>query len=686
MVTINESNIPHLNRQFSYLLLSVLMAGFVSLLFPRCANIVQPTGGPRDTIPPEVVRSIPVNYSTGFTGTDIQIEFDEFIQLRNINQQFIITPPQKERPEFRVRGRNLFIDLRTELIANTTYTLNFGNAIVDLNEGNPLANYEFVFSTGDVIDSLSYSGIVLNAFDNKPVEGVIVMLYEELNDSVPYRRMPLYANRTGEDGRFNMNNLRADTFLVFAIDDANNNYLYDRPAEEKIAFLDDYLYLTPEKPLGPGIDTTETRTGSGEQPLEPGIDTTETRTGSGEQPLGPGIDTTETRTGSGEQPLGPGIDTTETRTGSAEGANGDINSHESIDSLQENRFVDADSQQTAAPLRQDTLYLFGEETGRQYLSRNERSERGNLLFVFNLPLEKEWSIEPVDFEPSGDWKEVEKNPRMDSIRFWIRDPEIRNTDNMRFLVSYWTTGPTDSLQAIIDTVSMNYSPPARSRRQTAAEEEYVMQVDFGIASGGNQDLHKDLNIRFPVPLESINNGKTELGVIQNNSPVQQEFDLVKDSLRIRNYRLITDWVQGQEYRFIAEPGAFTDIYGQESDSIEFAFKTRTEDHYGIIELSLTGVDDHIILQLLNERDQVLREFFTSENVNLTIDYLQPAKYRFKVIFDSNNNGRWDTGNYLEKIQPERVSFFNKTIATRANWVTEEHWDLEGDPDPVPGEL
>ncbi len=632
MVTINKSNIPHLNRQFSYLLLFLLMAGFVSLLFPRCANIVQPTGGPRDTIPPEVVRSIPGNYSTGFTGTDIQIEFDEFIQLRNINQQFIITPPQKERPEFRVRGRNLFIDLRTELIANTTYTLNFGNAIVDLNEGNPLANYEFVFSTGDVIDSLSYSGIVLNAFDNKPVEGVIVMLYEELNDSVPYRRMPLYANRTGEDGRFNMNNLRADTFLVFAIDDANNNYLYDRPAEEKIAFLDDYLYLTPEQPLEPGIDTTVTRTGS------------------------------------------------------AEGANGEINSHESIDSLQENRFVDADSQQTAAPLRQDTLYLFGEETGRQYLSRNERRERGNLLFVFNLPLEKEWSIEPVDFEPAGDWKEVEKNPRMDSIRFWIRDPEIRNTDNMRFLVSYWTTGPTDSLQAIIDTVSMNYSPPARSRRQTAAEEEYVMQVDFGIASGGNQDLHKDLNIRFPVPLESIDNGKTELGVIQNNSPVQQEFDLVKDSLRIRNYRLITDWVQGQEYRFIAEPGAFTDIYEQESDSIEFAFKTRTEDHYGIIELSLTGVDDHIILQLLNERDQVLREFFTSENVNLTIDYLQPAKYRFKVIFDSNNNGRWDTGNYLEKIQPERVSFFNKTIATRANWVTEEHWDLEGDPDPVPGEL
>lgn len=599
MATMNKSNNLLLNRQFSYFLLFLVMAGFISLLFPRCANIVQPTGGPRDTIPPEVVRSIPVNYSTGFTGTDIQIEFDEFIQLRNINEQFIITPPQKERPEFRIRGRNLFIDLRAELITNTTYTLNFGNAIVDLNEGNPLTNYEFVFSTGDIIDSLSYSGIVLNAFDNTPVEGAIVMLYEELNDSVPYRRMPLYANRTSEDGRFNMNNLRADTFIVFTIEDANNNYLYDRPADERIAFLDDYLNLTPEKPAERGIDTTEI---------------------------------------------------------------------------------------SKEPLRQDTLYLFGEETGRQYLSSNERRERGHLLFVFNLPLEKEWAIEPLDIQPDDDWKVVEKNPRMDSIRFWISEPEIRNTDNMRFLVSYWTTGPSDSLQSIIDTVNMNYSPPARSRRQTAAEEEYVMQVDFGIASGGNQDLHKDMNIRFPVPLDSIDSEKTQLQIIQNNNPVQQRFDLIKESVSIRNYRLATDWVQGQEYRFIAEPGAFTDIFGQTSDSIEFVFKTRTDDYYSIIELNLTGVDDNIIVQLLNERDQVLREFFTSENISLTIDFLQPAKYRFKVIFDTNNNGKWDTGNYLEGIQPERVIFFNKTIATRGNWVTEDHWVLDGDPDQAPGEL
>ncbi len=591
----------------------MLIASIISLLFPRCANIVPPTGGPRDTIPPEVVSSIPANFSTGFTGTEIQIEFDEFIQLRNINQQFIITPPQKERPDFRVRGRNLYIDLKTEPIANTTYTLNFGDAIVDLNESNAFSNYEFVFSTGDKIDSLSYSGIVLNAFDNKPVEGAIVMLYEEINDSVPYRRMPLYANRTGKDGRFQMNNLRVDTFLVFAITDANNNYLYDRPGEEAIAFLDDYLYLTPDY-----------------QPPHMEHDTLI-------------YDTLISDTLLNDTAL----------------------------------IFDIPSREPAPYIRpDDTLYMFKEETGRQYLIRNERKKRGELLFVFNRPLRKEWSIEPVNFEPPESWKLVEKNPRMDSIRYWITDEETRKIDNMRFLVSYWATGPSDSLKQVSDSINMNYTAPLRSRRQAAEEEdEPVMEVPFGIRPGGNQELNKNLRISFPVPLSHLDLSKTGLAVIQSNDIVQRDFDMISDSLRIRNYYLLTDWIPGKDYRFTSEPGAFKDIFGLESDSIELNFKTREEDHYGSLILSLSGVTDHIILQLLDERENLLREYFFEQDDELIIDYLQPDKYRLKVIFDTNKNRRWDTGNYLQGIQPERVMFYREVIATRPNWDIEIKWDL-----------
>ncbi len=591
-------------RRVPYALIILTAAFLLPLLFPRCANIIPPTGGPRDTIPPEVVSSEPPNYTTLFTGTGIRIEFDEFIQLRNINQQFIITPPQKERPEFRVRGRNLFIDLNTELVPNTTYTLNFGDAIVDLNEGNALSNYEFVFSTGEVIDSLYYSGIVLNAYDNEPAEGVVVMLYDNLHDSVPFRQMPLYATRTANDGRFRLNNLRADTFKVFALQDAGNNYLYDQPGEEAIAFLEEFIYPdTLHNDIAPPV--SEINDTIPESPVE-----------------------TDT---------GPRFGF---RTG-------------------------------------DTLYLFKERTGRQYIRRTERNRPGELLFVFNLPVTGNWSAEPVNFAPPEEWKLVEKNSLKDSIRFWITDPPTKEIENLQFAFSYWADGPSDSLRVVTDTINMNYVQRTVSRRQAATEEDAVLEVSFGIADRGNQHLHKDLPLSFPAPLAMIDQSLIELVVKQNDEAVPRDYVLAGDTLQIRKYRLVTDWLSDQEYRLTAMPGAFEDIFGLQSDTIELRFQTRGEDYYGSIILNVTGITRPMIIQLKDGRGSVIRENYAGEDTTIRFDYLEPLEYRIKAIFDDNNNQKWDTGNYLEGIQPERVIFYPSNITTRANWDIEEDWQLEG---------
>jgi hypothetical protein len=627
----------------------------VSLFFPRCANIVPPTGGPRDTIPPVLVRSNPPNYSTRFTGREIHIEFDEFIQLRNVNQQFIITPPQTERPIFRVRGRNLYIDINADPIPNATYTLNFGEAIVDLNEGNALSNFEFVFSTGDVIDSLSYSGYVLNAYDNKPVEGVVVMMYDVLQDSVPYRKIPLYANRTRKDGGFQLNNLRADTFLIFALTDANNNYLYDRPGEEAIAFLNEYKKpIWKEEPESHShIDTLNGDPAVTNDSLV--INGLHDHNNDVEAP----VDTIPSKYDN-DSPVINGLHDHDNEVESA----GDT-----IPS-KNGRFIPVFNY-----VQGDTLYLFTEKTGRQFISRNERRERSELLFVFNRPLEGEWSIEPVNFTPPENWKIIEKNPANDSIRFWITDRETQEINQLRFLVTYMATGPSDSLRQVSDSLNMNYTPPVSPRRQAQADETPVLGHNFGITARGNQDLNKNLRISFPVPLSSVDLSKTKLTTTSNNSVVQRRFQLVRDSVRIRNYNIVTSWVPGHEYRFVAEPGAFTGINGLRSDSIDFTFTTREEDYYGRIFLDLTGVESHIILQLLDERDNVLREYFTDRDMELNIDYLPAQRYRLKVIFDDNNNKKWDTGNYLKGIQPERVTIYRDEVTTRPNWDIEVSWDL-----------
>jgi hypothetical protein len=547
--------------------------------------------------------------------------------LRNINQQFIITPPQTEKPIFRARGRNLFIDLNADPIPEATYTLNFGEAIVDLNEGNAFSNFEFVFSTGDVIDSLSYSGYVLNAYDNKPVEGAVVMMYNVLHDSVPYRQLPLYANRTGKGGQFQLNNLRADTFLIFVLTDANNNYLYDRPGEEAIAYLNEF-----KKPDTLWKEVSETHSHP------------DTLNGSP-----PAVNDSLLINGTRDHDHDTGA------TG---------------DSIPAGIVIPVFNY-----VQGDTLFLFTEEVGRQYVSRNERNQKNDLLFVFNRPLEGEWSIEPVDFSPPENWKIVEKNPANDSIRFWVTDKETQEINQLRFLVTYMATGPSDSLRQVRDTLNMIFTSPASPRGRAQNDESPSLGHNFGISANGNQDLNKNLRISFPVPLSSVDLSKTELATISDNNVTRRRFELKRDSVRIRNYNIVTNWLPGHEYRFLAGPGAFTGINGLQSDSIDFTFTTREEDFYGRIFLDLTGVENHIIIQLLDEKDNVLREFYTDKDKELNIDYLPAQRFRFKVIFDDNNNRKWDTGNYLMGIQPERVMIYSDEITTRPNWDIEVSWYL-----------
>ncbi len=223
----------------------------------QCANPVSPTGGPQDIAPPEVVGSEPPNFSIGFDKSKISITFNEYVSLKNPNQQIIISPPLAESPDYKLKGKSLIINLNAPLNPNTTYSFFFGNAIVDITESNPLANYLYVLSTGGQIDSLAIGGEVISAFDLQPQEEVFVMLYPTTNDTVPmdslpYLVRPLYVAKTGANGMFQLRYLRDEPYKIFAIKDVNNNYLFDQPNEE-IAFIDSLIL--PEAIAPPQTDT-----------------------------------------------------------------------------------------------------------------------------------------------------------------------------------------------------------------------------------------------------------------------------------------------------------------------------------------------------------------------------------------------------------------------------------------------
>jgi len=215
-----------------------LLLVFVSVaLIAGCARMSAPTGGEIDKDPPVPIKSKPINYSTSFAETKFVVEFDEFVTLANIRQELLVSPPLPEKAEVKQRGKALVVKINNELKDSTTYNFNFYNAIADLNEGNPLKNFQFEFSTGPEFDSIYLGGIMHDAFDFSSEAGWYIMLYDKFHDSIPRTTLPDYVAKTDEDGYFFVTNLKKQPYYIFGLKDMNNNMLFDLP-NENIAFLD----------------------------------------------------------------------------------------------------------------------------------------------------------------------------------------------------------------------------------------------------------------------------------------------------------------------------------------------------------------------------------------------------------------------------------------------------------------
>lgn len=217
---------------------------FGILTLSSCAQIVQPTGGDRDEEPPvlDTLASTP-NFQTNFEKKELVFEYNEWLQLKDVFNQVVISPPLRYQPEVITKKKSVRFrfDEREELKENATYVINFGDAVQDFTEGNP-TELRYVFSTGDFIDSLSVGGRVVDAFTGEAVPEVLVMLYDNLADSVVRTERPFYFSKTDEQGNFSIKNLRADTFKLFALEDSGLDYLYTKDGE-RIGFSDSLIVV-----------------------------------------------------------------------------------------------------------------------------------------------------------------------------------------------------------------------------------------------------------------------------------------------------------------------------------------------------------------------------------------------------------------------------------------------------------
>ncbi|OFX88086.1 MAG: hypothetical protein A2W99_10945 [Bacteroidetes bacterium GWF2_33_16] len=584
-----------------------------------CAQVVTPTGGSKDSEPPVIKLSKPENFSTNFKNKNVSITFDEYIQLKDLNKSLIISPPMEEKPMIRVKGKTLNINFDSFLKDSTTYNLYFGNALQDFNEGNPYLNFQYVFSTGSYIDSLSIKGKILNAFDLVSVEDVFVMLYSELTDSVPYKQIPEYISKTDKEGTFRINNIRNDKFKIFALKDANNNYLFDNSSEE-IAFSDSIITFAPETINH--IDTIFK------------IQDNNTKNSSEKDDLV-----------LKKQAKKPEIDT-----------------------IIEHSYV-------GYPIKSYTLLMFAEDFETQYLLNYKRDEKYKLEFIFNRPVKDSLIFEVLDNSNAQYIKEV--STQKDTFIYWLTDTLDFNEKEISCLVSYQKLDSTKQYYWKTDTLKMQYLEVKKSKKD---EIESDFKIDLNIKDKSTLDLNNTITINLGNPIQYIDTTNLALFSITDSVETIVPFNLNLDKAKLRKYSLSANWQENTNYRFEILPSAIKDIYGNTNDTLITKFRTQKLDFYGKLLIKINGIENNknVIVQLITSSknsEDVIREKYINENQEVEFSFLPPKEFLVKLIFDENNNKVWDTGNYLKHIQPEEVLYFEKPAKIRSNWDVEIAIDL-----------
>lgn len=568
-----------------------------------CANIGSPNGGPYDEDPPKFVSSTPVPNQVNYKGKKIEILFDELIQIDKPSENVIITPPQMELPIIRSAGKKAVIELKDTLKENTTYTIDFTNSIADNNEKNIFENFSFAFSTGDVIDTLEVSGVLLNAENLEPMPGITIGLHSNLEDSA-FVKLPFdRTSRTNDKGQFTIRNIAPGTYHIFALNDVNRDYKFDQPGED-IAFLDSVIV--------PTFELTSRQDTAWKDSLT--------------------IDTIRT--------------------------------------VGYTRFMPDNIE----------LRLFKEKFERQYMVKPERPDEKYFTLRFNSKLDTVPVPVPINFTPEDSaWYFVQQTEGGLAVNYWLADSTVWKQDTLQVQVSYPKSDSLNILRSQTDTVQVVMRRrPAEKKKKKKDEPEPIDFLGMQVNASGSMNLFDTISVTFSEPVLDINEDMFFLDQKVDTVWNAVDFEFFPDTTNSLNFFIKRPWKYGEEYRIEVDSAAITSLYGKWNNFFTSEFKIKKEDEYGHFYLNIVGVDTTAFVELLSSGDAPVRKAKVKDGGVLFMD-LKPDKYYARIIIDTNDNGVWDTGNYAEKRQPEKVYYSPKMYEIMQNWQVEETWNVTSTP-------
>lgn len=576
---------------------------FLLVAMYSCANMASPNGGPYDETPPKFVSSIPAPNQTNFKGKKIEILFDELVQLDKPSENVIITPPQMQLPVIRAAGKKVMVELKDTLKENTTYTLDFTNSISDNNEKNVFENFSFAFSTGDQIDTLEVSGILLNAENLEPMPGITIGLHRNLEDSA-FVKLPFdRTSRTNDKGRFTIRNISPGSYRIFGLNDVNRDYKFDQPGED-IAFCDSIII--PSFELTTRQDTLW-------------------------------VDSLT-------------IDT--------------------IKTVAYTRYFPDDIE----------LRLFKENFVRQYLLKPERQQENLLTLHFNAPVDTVPLPRPLNFTPvDSSWYFIQETEEGRGVNLWLTDSLVWKQDTLQVELTYPKSDSLNILRPQTDTLQfVMRRRPEKKKKKKDDEVEPIVFLGMQVDAPGSMDLFDTLSVTFNEPVIDLPKECFRLDQMVDSLWIPVDFELFPDSVNSLNYFIRRPWKYAEEYRLEIDSASIFSIYDRWNEPFSGTFKIKKEDEYGHLYLNIEGVDTTAYVELLNGSDAPVRKAKVKDGGALFMD-LKPDKYYARLVVDLNDNGKWDTGNYAEKRQPEEVFYSPKKYDVMQNWQVEETWNVRETP-------
>ena len=337
------------------------------------------------------------------------------------------------------------------------------------------------------------------------------------------------------------------------------------------------------------------------------------------------------------------------------------------------------------------LYLrqFTEDIFDQYMDSYKRESRYKCSFLFNESVKDTFKVQLVGNE-AIDWYIMEPNEKMDSLVLWIKDTTVAKLDTLFMELSYYQLDSAAQLYVQKDTVEMNFmekviEKPKKKKRTRKEDEEEIPELipQFNWQTnvkGSTFELNRSISLTAPEPVSFFDSTKINLFLTEDTLKTPLKFNFERDTSKWKSYTISYEWEPETGYTLEIDSAACENIYGITSSKLSKKFKTREEDYYGTVILKLTNVNCPMLVQLLknNDEEKVISQLETVIDGTVVFKYLSPEKYKVKIIYDENGNGKWDSGSYQDKCQPEKVAYVNEIIKVRSNWDKEISWDLELD--------